>query len=708
MTAADPRLWSRTIHFHVYVLIALITALGLAMTGYLSWRKAASEEASRLTNDYHLTSAFRGVEAWQEIHHMLAYVRFNRAGIGKETQKFMSREMREFNVNISFYIIEEKVEEVLELERTFADPRFRSLAGRLERQYAPFRDGLAKLRTDERVFFGASVHNLPALLVTLEQLVRLHSITYRDLLSEKKAEEKRNVLFLSVFAAAVVLVGLLSMWGSLGAIRTAIGRQRKIEESLQQSEEQVRSLLVSTAEAIFGLDLEGNCTFCNPSCIKMLGYQREEELLGKNMHDLIHHTHLDGTPYPVEKWLIYKTLQEGERAHVDTEVIWRKNGTSFPVEYWSYPVHRDGKLVGAVVTFIDITERKRAEEALRESEEHYRTLFETNPHGIQEIDTFGNILFCNHALCQMLGYSAKELKRMNITDLLPTKRQDRIIKDIEKYAKEQPKPFPYLNNYLTKDGRVIDVGVNWDYKRNNLGDVVGLISIVTDITEQKQVKKQLVESELGKHAALGALDQIPFGIIVVDSDATIKFINQTAKELAAEKDGVLIRQDRIFTGRPKQRKRLMEIIRNTIENAKSHYLLPNEVIALMRPSGGEPLSVMVCSLWGNHMRFGLEKPDEPLAVLFVTAPERQLKAPAETLQNLFGLTATEANITEKLVAGMTLEEAAKDLNIAKNTARHHLRGIFGKTGANRQATLIKQVLSTPVWFAATNQTSEMP
>ncbi len=232
MTAADPRLWSRTIHFHVYVLIALITALGLAMTGYLSWRKAASEEASRLTNDYHLTSAFRGVEAWQEIHHMLAYVRFNRAGIGKETQKFMSREMREFNVNISFYIIEEKVEEVLELERTFADPRFRSLAGRLERQYAPFRDGFAKLRTDERVFFGASVHNLPALLVTLEQLVRLHSITYRDLLSEKKAEEKRNVLFLSVFAAAVVLVGLLSMWGSLGAIRTAIGRQGKIEESL--------------------------------------------------------------------------------------------------------------------------------------------------------------------------------------------------------------------------------------------------------------------------------------------------------------------------------------------------------------------------------------------------------------------------------------------------------------------------------------------
>jgi PAS domain S-box-containing protein len=128
-----------------------------------------------------------------------------------------------------------------------------------------------------------------------------------------------------------------------------------------------RNILDSTAEAIYGLDLNGNCTFCNPACIEMLGYQREEDLLGRRMHDLIHHTRPGGAPYPVEECLIYKAFQEGKETHDDTEVLWRKDGGSFPAEYWSYPMHREGKLVGSVVTFLDITERKAAEKALKKA-----------------------------------------------------------------------------------------------------------------------------------------------------------------------------------------------------------------------------------------------------------------------------------------------------------------------------------------------------
>jgi PAS domain S-box-containing protein len=100
------------------------------------------------------------------------------------------------------------------------------------------------------------------------------------------------------------------------------------------------------------------------ACLRTLGYVRVDELLGKNMHHLIHHTHSDGTLFPQEECGILRALQTGEGVHLDGEVLWRANGTSFPVEYWSYPQRMGHEVVGAVVAFIDITERKLAEVAL--------------------------------------------------------------------------------------------------------------------------------------------------------------------------------------------------------------------------------------------------------------------------------------------------------------------------------------------------------
>ena len=143
--------------------------------------------------------------------------------------------------------------------------------------------------------------------------------------------------------------------------------------ALRESEERFRLLLDSSPEAIFGVDTGGICTFVNPACLDMLGYA-EEEMLGKGIHALIHHTYPDGRPYPKEQCHIRCATLEGKPTHVDSEVHWRKDGTSFPVEYWSRPMYRDGQLVGAVVNFIDISERKRMEQALRESEERYRLI----------------------------------------------------------------------------------------------------------------------------------------------------------------------------------------------------------------------------------------------------------------------------------------------------------------------------------------------
>jgi PAS domain S-box-containing protein len=152
--------------------------------------------------------------------------------------------------------------------------------------------------------------------------------------------------------------------GGILILAEDITRRKQMEEALCESEDKLRLLLDSTAEAIYGIDLEHRCTFCNPACLRTLGYERMDEVLGKNTHDLLHHSRADGTVFPVEECRVHRVTQTGEGVHAEDEVFWRANGTSFPAEYWSYPQRRGQELVGAVVAFVDITERKLAEAAL--------------------------------------------------------------------------------------------------------------------------------------------------------------------------------------------------------------------------------------------------------------------------------------------------------------------------------------------------------
>ncbi|HPS54468.1 MAG TPA: PAS domain S-box protein, partial [Sedimentisphaerales bacterium] len=156
--------------------------------------------------------------------------------------------------------------------------------------------------------------------------------------------------------------------GISGTVALAI-QQANMSKQLQDSEESKQLLLESAGEAIYGIDLHGNCTFCNPACLKMLGYSSSDELLGRNMHDMIHHMHADGTHFAISDCQILKIFRDGKGTHSDDEVLCRKDGTSFQVEYWSYPQRHRGEIVGAVITFIDITERKRMEETLLEAKQ---------------------------------------------------------------------------------------------------------------------------------------------------------------------------------------------------------------------------------------------------------------------------------------------------------------------------------------------------
>ena len=145
-------------------------------------------------------------------------------------------------------------------------------------------------------------------------------------------------------------------------VATDISKQRRTELDL-------RILLESIAEGVYGTDLAGNCTFANASCLRLLGYESSAALLGKNMHNVMHHFYAGGTPHSVEDCAIYRAFQTDGRSHVDNDVLWRKDGSCFPVEYRSYPIREDETCIGAVVTFFDISERRRAEEELINAKE---------------------------------------------------------------------------------------------------------------------------------------------------------------------------------------------------------------------------------------------------------------------------------------------------------------------------------------------------
>ncbi|MFA5171544.1 MAG: sensor domain-containing diguanylate cyclase [Sulfuriferula sp.] len=152
--------------------------------------------------------------------------------------------------------------------------------------------------------------------------------------------------------------------GEIVAIYDDVTERKQAELALHELNEKLNSLLNSMAEGAYGVDINGNCTFVNQSFLRFLGYEHAEEVVGKHIHELIHHSHPDGSYYPAQECRMYAAYQQHQKIHVADEVFWRKDGVAIPVEYWSQPIIRDGVVVGAVATFLDITERKKNEEII--------------------------------------------------------------------------------------------------------------------------------------------------------------------------------------------------------------------------------------------------------------------------------------------------------------------------------------------------------
>jgi formate hydrogenlyase transcriptional activator len=271
--------------------------------------------------------------------------------------------------------------------------------------------------------------------------------------------------------------------------------RRHAEDAFHNSEERTRLILDSAAEAICGCDSLGACLFANSSAARMLGYDDPAELLGKNLHSLEHHTRKDGTPYPIEECPIYIGFQKGENVHRDDEIYWRKDGTSFPVEFWSHVVIREGRTLGAVITFLDITERKQAEEALRKSEERWRSVYENSAVGVALTDLNGRFLAVNRAYEKMLGYTEEELCKLTFLEITEEDYRDANRELVSELLEGKRQQFQIEKQYRHKDGTPRWVS-------NNVSLVPGtesvprfIMALSEDITQRKQAEAALRKSE---------------------------------------------------------------------------------------------------------------------------------------------------------------------------------------------------------------------
>jgi PAS domain S-box-containing protein len=325
---------------------------------------------------------------------------------------------------------------------------------------------------------------------------------YAELVQGKREKDEWEQRFVRPDGRIVVTNARFSL------IRDAAGKPQyvtslteDITESKQAQEErnrvtqQMKMLLESTGQGIYGIDLQGKCAFINRATCEMVGY-RPEEALGRNMHDLVHHHKTDGSPYPVVECPIYRAFKKGEGCRVDTEVIWHRDGTPIPVEYSSFPILEDGRITGAVVTVLDITERKLAEGKVRASEQLFRSIFENPQIGISLYSVSGAQHFTNRALRKMLGYTHDELSSVEKWDRIV--HPDEPIAEAERYSallEGKRDGEAWEQRFVHSDGRIVNTSRKVSVLREATGKPKYILNMMEDVTERLQSKEALQASE---------------------------------------------------------------------------------------------------------------------------------------------------------------------------------------------------------------------
>jgi PAS domain S-box-containing protein len=321
---------------------------------------------------------------------------------------------------------------------------------------------------------------------------------------------------------------LLEVMANIGAQLGRVVERARAEQALKESEQEKLALLQSTDLGIYGIDEQGLCTFINRAGALMLGYS-PEELLGENMHELIHHSHADGFPYPVGECPIFRACRTGEGCHIDEEVLWKRDGTSFPAEYSSHPIRKGNVVNGAVVSFTDITKRKQAEEAVTFERYLLNSLMESTPDSIYFKDKNSKFTRINRALAAALNLTdPQEAIGKSDADFFSEALAIQSYNDEQEILRTGKPVVEKEELEIWPDGRKTWVLTTKMPLRDSGGHTIGTFGVSRDITQRKEAEEKLRTSE---RTLFQFIEAMPVGVFVLDSKGDVYYADRKAQQI---------------------------------------------------------------------------------------------------------------------------------------------------------------------------------
>ena len=299
----------------------------------------------------------------------------------------------------------------------------------------------------------------------------------------------------------------------------------------QKAQRKLSLILNSTHDGIIGLDLKGRHTFVNNAALTMLDYTKEEELLGKNAHKIWHHTKPDGSPYPLEECTLHAHLIKGISIRKE-DLFFKKDGSAFDVEVLQNPIIEDGKVKGAVLSFHDITEKKKLSQKLFEQENLYKLTFEEADIGIAHVSLDGKWVDTNEYLTKLLGYTKEEFQSMYVSDVTYPDDRDKSTRMLEHLIKNNQNSYHIEKRYVHKNGNIVWVSLAVVLLKDEQKKPLYLLGIIRDISQLKLLMYQL-ETERNRFQKIVKFTPIPLMIYTKNGDILIS--NQAFEEMTGYK-----------------------------------------------------------------------------------------------------------------------------------------------------------------------------
>ncbi|RMG29097.1 MAG: PAS domain S-box protein [Bacteroidetes bacterium] len=367
-------------------------------------------------------------------------------------------------------------------------------------------------------------------LIGIISLVSFGLLVYWDAIDQfyawtrkyEQYELDELLLFFTALVVAGCLVAFINWYSTKkvnAQLEQEIAERRAAETHLRYQ----ATLLNSIADAVITTDLEFTIQSWNKAAESLYGWQAEE-VMGKKMQEVVPTRYVYAQSEEVLAQFRTQGLWKGEVIQT------RKDGLEVCVLASVTIVKNDaGTPISVMAINRDISDIKQAEKALRKSQEQYHALVSMAPHGIQENDLSGRITFSNPAHAAMCESTPEEMRKHYVWDFLADEAQKEELKAYLQYlVNEQPEPTPYIARNRTLKGQIKDIQVDWNYKRNEQGEVVGFVSIITDITQRLQAEKTLRESEARFELFM---EQLPGCAYIKDNMGRVVYCNRSFASL---------------------------------------------------------------------------------------------------------------------------------------------------------------------------------